>query len=216
MGSSTSAARPARRTITRSGCGFTIAPASRARSAGRRSGDGCRRRAAPSIARGASAARSARRCEPFGLAGERLPVATGEYAHGRLFLRPQARVTQRTTHYESSNTGPTEGGYAADQLGQDASRHPGGDGGGGHDAGGAGFERDDPRPIRPRAGRAAAVQGGRPVEFLSGQAAARRAPAQLARPAAKHRRAASADCRGAQGCRRATAGPARASPRRRR
>ena len=44
-------------------------------------------------------------------------MATGEYALGRLIFRAAARVTQRTTNYEGSDTGPTEGGYAANELG---------------------------------------------------------------------------------------------------
>src|ERR1035441_3430150 len=112
--------------------------------------------------------------------------------------------TRRTNHYESSDTGSIEGGYPTDQMGQAAQRHPGGHGGGGYDAGGVGFEGNDPRPIRSLARRPAAIEGGGPVELLPSQAVTRRDSAQFARSAAKHGRAAPAECDCAQGCSRAT------------
>ena len=51
MGYSISVGRLVPLTITRSGCGFTTEQASHARRAGRRSGGGCKRPAAPTTAR---------------------------------------------------------------------------------------------------------------------------------------------------------------------
>src|SRR5258706_3788479 len=91
---------------------------------------------------------------------------------------PADRDTCAHSSRENRDAGTPQVRAPLEQMGQNAWSHACGHDGCGDAAGRPVLERNDPGPVRPIACRAAPVEGGGPMEFFPGEAAAQRAPAK--------------------------------------